>query len=113
LLLLLLDCLEGIDAIPVHGYEIFYHRDTVNIAYPETEDGENEKSRPEGRSFHHGKFIQKLRAAATRTPNVTVIESEATELVKNGWTGQILGVKSKTEKRDDYVRNGYQMLTPD
>jgi squalene monooxygenase len=94
--------LDGIDSIPVHGYEIFYHRDTVNIPYPENVNGVKEKGRPEGRSFHHGRFIQKLRAAATKTPNVTVVETEATELVKDEWTGQILGVQSKTAGQKDY-----------
>lgn len=58
------DTLDGIDAIPTYGYEVIYHGKPVNIPYPKNRDG----SRPEGRSFHHGKFIMKLREAARRTP---------------------------------------------
>ncbi|KAJ9639394.1 Squalene epoxidase [Coniosporium tulheliwenetii] len=97
------DCLEGIDAIRVEGYEVIYYGEEVRIPYPENADGvESEKRRPEGRSFHHGRFIQKLRAAAVRTPNVTVVESTVTDTIKNGWTGQILGVECTTKGEKDY-----------
>ena len=43
-------------------------------------------------------------------PNVTVVESIATELVKSGWTGQILGVESTTEGKKDYVRKHTQSI---
>lgn len=96
--------MDQIDSIPVHGYEIFYHQDQVTVAYPENVNGELEKrGRPEGRSFHHGRFVARLRQAAQRTPNVTVVETTATELVKDEWTGQILGVESQTNKAKDYV----------
>ncbi|KAI9710840.1 MAG: Squalene epoxidase [Chrysothrix sp. TS-e1954] len=113
----LADCLEGIDAIPVRGYQIVYHGDPVAIPYPanaasvstldphdssKTSAGTLRGKRPEGRSFHHGRLIQNLRQRALRTPNISVVETEAKELVKNGWTGQILGVKCKTRKEDDY-----------
>lgn len=98
------DCLEGIDAVRVEGYEVIYYGEEVRIPYPENADGvEGEKRRPEGRSFHHGRFIQKLRAAAMRTPNVTVVESTVTDTIKNGWTGQILGVECTTKGEKDYV----------
>ena len=109
------DCLEDIDAIRVEGYEVIYYGEAVNIPYPSIagEDG-GEKQKPEGRSFHHGRFIQRLREAAKRTPNVTVVETTVTDLVKNGWTGQILGVESLTAgKKDCYfghltiVADGY------
>lgn len=79
-----------------------YYGEEVEIPYPEGADGTGSK-RPEGRSFHHGRFIQKLRATAMRTPNVTVVESTATDVVKNGWTGQILGVECTTKGEKDYV----------
>ncbi|TKA63200.1 hypothetical protein B0A49_08990 [Cryomyces minteri] len=95
------DCLEDIDAIKVEGYEVIYYGEEVRIPYPAAAD-DTEKKRPQGRSFHHGRFIQRLREAAMRTPNVTVIETTATDLVKNGWTGQILGVEGKTKGEKDY-----------
>ncbi|OCL10540.1 SE-domain-containing protein, partial [Glonium stellatum] len=92
------DCLEGIDAIPVHGYQVIYYGEPVQIPYPKDSSGK----RPEGRSFHHGRFIQKLREAAMNTPNVTVVETTVTDVVKNGWNGQVLGVMCETNKEKDY-----------
>jgi squalene monooxygenase len=34
--------------------------------------------------------------------NVTVIESTATDLIKNEWTGQVLGVEATTKTKKDY-----------
>lgn len=98
------DCLDDIDAIRVEGYDVIYYGEEVRIPYPENADGtESGKKTPEGRSFHHGRFIQKLRVAAMRTPNVTVVESTVTDTIKNGWTGQILGVECTTKGQKDYV----------
>ncbi|EPE24498.1 FAD/NAD(P)-binding protein [Glarea lozoyensis ATCC 20868] len=112
------DCLEGIDSIPVEGYQIVYYGDSVNIPYPPgagaTLDGgiegsRNEKSeRPKGRSFHHGRFIGQLRRACAKQPNITIVETEATETITSTKSPQILGVKSLTknpetgEKQDDF-----------
>jgi squalene monooxygenase len=113
----LADCLEGIDSIRVKGYEIVYYGDSVNIPYPPgagdafeggTKTSENEKSKaPEGRSFHHGRFIGQLRKACARQPNITIVETEVTETVTSTKSPQILGVKSRTknssgEKEDDF-----------
>lgn len=108
------DCLEEIDAIKVYGYDVIYYGEEVRIPYPEEAaatvlDNEKDKEsrkrkRPEGRSFHHGRFIQQLRKRAMMCPNVTVVETAATDLVKSGYSGQILGVKCATgeKKREDY-----------
>lgn len=94
-------CLEGIDSIPVHGYLVSYYGELVEIPYPYNA-GKEDGSRVEGRSFHHGRFVQALRTAAMKHENVTVVESTATELIKNEWTGQILGVEATTKMRKDY-----------
>lgn len=61
---LVTDCLEGIDGIPCHGYAIYRENEWVHIPYPVNDaTGENAV----GKSFHHGRFIQKLRAAARDT----------------------------------------------
>ena len=106
----LADCLENIDAIKVFGYDVIYHGDEVTIAYPENaastatdpKEEEKKKSRPEGRSFHHGRFIQKLRERALKCANVTVVETTASDLVRSGYTGQVLGVECTTRDRKDY-----------
>ena len=116
------ECLEDIDAIRVQGYEVIYYGNGVNIPYPANAAGDDdghgrarggafdsEKAtmgikRPEGRSFHHGRFIQQLRATAMREENISVIESTVTGTIKNGWTGQVLGVEAETKdgRKDVY-----------
>jgi squalene monooxygenase len=75
--------LEGIDAIPVHGYAVVHDGRIVHIPYP---DGR------EGRSFHHGLFVQGLREYAIRAKNVDVIEATVNELVEE--EGRVVGVRA-------------------
>ncbi|KAJ8604990.1 hypothetical protein MRB53_041587 [Persea americana] len=106
------ECLEEIDAVKVFGYDVIYYGEEVGIRYPENaRDVEDEKTRrtdemrgtkrkrPEGRSFHHGRFIQQLRKKAAATPNVTIFEANATELVRNEYTNQILGVEAIMDEK--------------
>ncbi|CAF9909936.1 MAG: Squalene epoxidase [Heterodermia speciosa] len=116
----LVECLEQIDAVKVKGYEVIYYGTGVEIAYPDNVIGKfrygrqvdagrgsadcvksNSQARPEGRSFHHGRFIKRLRERALCEPNITVVESTVTGTVKNGWTGQVLGVTSMTKGEPD------------
>lgn len=60
----LVECVEGIDGIPCYGYGVIRQGETVEIPYPV--DSETEKQAV-GKSFHHGRFIQKLREAASST----------------------------------------------
>ncbi|KAG8627466.1 hypothetical protein KVT40_004949 [Elsinoe batatas] len=104
------ECLDGIDAIPVEGYDVIYYGEEVQIQYPEnleTASGlRSEKSlkrkRPEGRSFHHGRFISRLRQKAMTTPNITIFETTATDVVRSQHNGQILGVEATTKGEKDY-----------
>lgn len=57
----LVECLDGIDAIPEYGYQVIYRDEKVLIPYI----GGDVKSR-QGRSFHHGRFIMNLRAAVRK-----------------------------------------------
>ena len=101
------DCLEDIDAIIAKGYEMIYYGDRVHIPYPRVDapasagKAKRRDQRPEGRSFHHGRFIQRLRGAAMRETNISLVETTATDVVKNSWTGQILGVESVTKNFQD------------
>jgi squalene monooxygenase len=108
-------CLEGIDAVAVKGYDVVYYGEEVEIPYPTiaganggSGDSASEKgSRPEGRSFHHGRFVNQLRKACAGQPNITVVETEATEMITTD-KDHVLGVVCKTlnpetgEKEDDY-----------
>ena len=95
-------CLEGIDSVRVKGYEVIYYGQGVEIGYPDNAVGSRwsesdiaggKVMRPEGRSFHHGRFIRRLREVAMKEQNVSVVESTVTEVVKCEHTGQILGVQ--------------------
>jgi len=115
----LLHCLDDIDSIICKGYEVIYYGSGVEIPYPENsvqepnhsqESKDNDKinrpaqtvkHRPEGRSFHHGRFIQRLREGAMRELNISVVESTVTGTVKNGWTGQVVGVECLTKGEPD------------
>lgn len=104
-------CMSGIDAIPCFGYDVVYYGTGVGIPYPKevVKEGKGDGKRPQGKGFHHGRFIQKLREAAMKEPNVTVVETEAKDLVRNGWTGQVLGVECSTKGEKDYVSYNLKM----
>lgn len=72
------------------------------LSSPHTGSTPSSTPTPEGRSFHHGRFIQKLRAAARATPNVTLVETKATSLVRAERTHQVLGVESLTQGKKDF-----------
>jgi len=156
----LASCLEGIDAVPCHGYHVIYHGDDVVIPYPavdsngqvqvnteprlgaaemmmllekdgrqrqhangtaaattghanghangsaikqqqqqhstRTKAAQGDAKRPEGRSFHHGRFISQLRRACQRHPNITVVETEVTATIQGTHSPQVLGVEART-----------------
>lgn len=94
------DCLDEIDACVVKGYEVIYYGQGVEIPYPA--NAKKDGRRPEGRSFHHGRFIRRLREVAMKEPNITVVETTVTNTVTSGWTGQVLGVESLTGGEKDY-----------
>jgi squalene monooxygenase len=96
------DCLDDIDAIPCHGYQVSYYGEPVHIPYPDNLVSADASKAPEGRSFHHGRFISKLRAKARATPNVTVVETTVTDVVKSEYTDQVLGVECQTAGAKDY-----------
>ncbi|KAF9483043.1 squalene epoxidase [Pholiota conissans] len=75
-------CLEGIDAVTVKGYCVVEDGKSVHIPYPGSY---------EGRSFHHGRFIMKLREAARKARGVELIEGTVTGLIEADYTGAIVG----------------------
>lgn len=111
-------CVEGIDAIPCKGYNVILNSWPTVIPYPTIDDdGEvthawsgsgKEGKRPEGRSFHHGRFIMQLRRSCLAHENITVVETEVVRTIQGEVTEQILGVETRTtdgetgEKKLDY-----------
>ena len=60
-------CLEGIDGIRVDGYAVFYKGEKVKLPYPE--DPQTGDKMAKGKSFHHGRFIRRLREASQSRPD--------------------------------------------
>jgi squalene monooxygenase len=76
------DCLDDIDAITVQGYAVFAesNQKSVHLPYPprpaddigpvlqgkQSQSGTFESTFEYGKSFHHGRFIMKLREACRR-----------------------------------------------
>lgn len=119
--------LEDIDAIPCVGYNVIYQGTEVTIPYPAVDDtgrvictnrGESAKGakRPEGRGFHHGRFIMQLRRACLAEKNITVIETEATKPVRGDDSDQVVGVEAMTKnpetgkKEKDYFFGGLTVI---
>ncbi|PKI85129.1 hypothetical protein MVES_001031 [Malassezia vespertilionis] len=105
--------LENIDAIPVQGYRIFLGNESVEIKYPSLPElparygrseplGKDDKY--QGRSFHYGRFVMKLRALARASPNVTIVQATAQDLV-HGVDHAVVGVHA-TDGGNQYTLRG-------
>lgn len=96
-------CLEGIDAIPVKGYCVVEDGKSVHIPYPGAH---------EGRSFHHGRFIMKLREKASKAPGVELIEGTVTELIEGDSSKTVIGA-SVTRKGENGAEDFKQSIFAD
>ncbi|KAJ9114669.1 hypothetical protein QFC22_005545 [Naganishia vaughanmartiniae] len=124
------ECLQGIDATPVEGYCVVMGERTVPIPYPELEAmaGENRESitsrlntsstppaasaqktadaistsgKQEGRSFHHGRFIDALRRKVIQdAPGVQVVEGSARNLITCDHTRRVIGVQVAVKNKN-------------
>jgi squalene monooxygenase len=91
------NCTEDIDAVPVKGYAVVKSDELVEIPYP---------AGAEGRSFHHGRFVNKLRTAILRDAEngrkggndvlatLDVVEATVQELVECEFTHRVIGVRA-------------------
>eukprot|EP00878_Enallax_costatus_P016143 GHUV01016932.1.p1 GENE.GHUV01016932.1~~GHUV01016932.1.p1 ORF type:complete len:460 (+),score=146.21 GHUV01016932.1:221-1600(+) len=75
----LADCTDGIDAIKVRGYAILKDGRYAAVKYPT----EGYSADIAGRSFHHGRFVQKLRHRAAAQPTVTCREATVRRLIND------------------------------
>ncbi|KAI8327715.1 squalene epoxidase-domain-containing protein [Choanephora cucurbitarum] len=91
------DCIEGIDGIPCYGYVVLQDGQPVHIPYPT--DPVTEKQ-PVGKSFHHGRFIQNLRKAASSTENVTIKELTVSTLLKE--EQKVIGVAAQSKSNEEF-----------
>nr|ALD84329.1 squalene epoxidase [Morus alba] len=85
------DCVEEIDSQRVYGYALFKDGKDTRLSYPL----EKFHSDVSGRSFHNGRFIQRMREKAASLPNVQLEQGTVTSLLEEN--GTIKGVQYKTK----------------
>ncbi|KAM7479072.1 hypothetical protein LguiA_027285 [Lonicera macranthoides] len=85
------DCLSGIEAQRVFGYALFMDGKNTKLSYPL----EKFQSDVSGRSFHNGRFIQRMREKAASLPNVRLEQGTVTTLIEK--KGTVQGVQYKTK----------------
>ncbi|XP_027354480.1 squalene monooxygenase-like isoform X2 [Abrus precatorius] len=73
------DCVEKIDAQQVFGYALFKDGKHTRLSYPL----DKFHSDVAGRSFHNGRFIQRMREKATSLPNVRLQQGTVTSLLED------------------------------
>ncbi|XP_007047610.2 PREDICTED: squalene epoxidase 3 isoform X1 [Theobroma cacao] len=97
------DCVEEIDAQRVLGYALFKDERNTKLSYPL----EKFHADVAGRSFHNGRFIQRMREKASTLPNVRLEQGTVTSLLEEN--GTIRGVQYKT--KDGQELGAYAPLT--
>ncbi|WRX15160.1 Squalene epoxidase - like 7 [Theobroma cacao] len=85
------DCVAGIDAQRILGYDLYKDGKSTKISFPL----EKFQSHVAGRTFHNGRFVQKLREKAASLPNVNLEQGTVTSLLEEN--GTILGVHYKNK----------------
>ncbi|KAK4851241.1 hypothetical protein QYF36_013568 [Acer negundo] len=83
------DCVSQIDAQQVYGYALYNDGKSTKLSYPL----EGFKPDVAGRSFHNGRFIQRMREKAVSLSNVRLEQGTVTCLVEE--KGTIKGVQYK------------------
>ncbi|XP_010028067.2 squalene epoxidase 3 isoform X1 [Eucalyptus grandis] len=85
------DCVKEINAQRVLGYAMFIDGKNTRLSYPLGKF----HSDVAGRSFHNGRFIQRMRGKAATLPNVRLEQGTVTSLIEEN--GTIKGVHYKTK----------------
>nr|KAJ0206265.1 hypothetical protein LSAT_V11C500268340 [Lactuca sativa] len=97
------DCVDGIEAQQVFGYAIYMNGKNTKLSYP-LEKFDSDIS---GRSFHNGRFIQRMREKAATLPKVKLEQGTVTSLLEK--EGTVQGVCYKT--KDGQTLTAYAPLT--
>ncbi|XP_022158631.1 squalene monooxygenase-like [Momordica charantia] len=97
------DSVNGIDAQQVFGYALYKDGKHTKLAYPL----QNFDSHVSGRSFHNGRFIQRLRQMAASLSNVRLEQGTVTSIVEED--GTVKGVQYKTKNGQELT--AYAPLT--
>lgn len=85
------DCVEEIDAQRVDGYALFKDGQSTKLSYPLEKYGPHVA----GRSFHNGRFIQRMRKKVESLPNVRMEEGTVTSMLEE--KGIVKGVTYKSK----------------
>ncbi|KAK3011989.1 hypothetical protein RJ639_011247 [Escallonia herrerae] len=97
------DCLTGIEAQRVFGYALYMDGRNTRLSYP-LEEFDSDVA---GRSFHNGRFIQRMREKAATLSNVRLEQGTVTSLLED--KGTIQGVQYKTKNGEEMT--AYAPLT--
>nr|GMC83569.1 squalene monooxygenase-like [Ipomoea batatas] len=97
------DCLGTIDAQRVYGYALFKDGRSTKLSYPL----EKFESDVTGRSFHHGRFVQRMREKAATLSNIRLEQGTVMRLVEED--GTVKGVQYKN--KDGQELTSYAPLT--
>ncbi|KAK4476952.1 hypothetical protein RD792_016122 [Penstemon davidsonii] len=97
------DCLRDIDAQRVFGYALYMDGENTKLTYP-LEKFDSDVS---GRSFHNGRFVQRMREKASTLSNVRLEQGTVTSLVEE--KGIVKGVQYKTKNGEEIT--AYAPLT--
>ncbi|KAI3962537.1 hypothetical protein MKW92_035378 [Papaver armeniacum] len=89
------DCVEEIDAQRVFGYALFKDGKNTKVSYPLEEF----QADVAGRSFHNGRFIQRMREKAATLPNVRLEQGTVTSLLEEN--GTVKGITYKTKNGEE------------
>ncbi|KAL8482090.1 hypothetical protein ACS0TY_028294 [Phlomoides rotata] len=89
------DCVEQIDAQRVFGYALFKDGKATRLSYPL----EKFHADVSGRSFHNGRFIQRMREKAASLPNVQLEQGTVTSLLEEN--GTITGIQYKSKSGEE------------
>ncbi|KAH7310765.1 squalene epoxidase [Stachybotrys elegans] len=83
------ECLEGIDASPVKGYHIYWHGEEAPFWFCAAPN----EPQPTGRTFHHGRFVSKLRHKIAAEGNITLMEGTVREILRDDVSRHVVGVQ--------------------
>ncbi|KAK8516600.1 hypothetical protein V6N12_049323 [Hibiscus sabdariffa] len=86
------DCVDEIDAQRFLGYVLYKDGNGVTVSFPL----DKFPSEVAGRSFHNGRFVQKLRDKAASLHNVSLEQGTVTSLIEENGTVKGVHYKDKT-----------------
>ncbi|KAA3463327.1 protein trichome birefringence-like 13 [Gossypium australe] len=97
------DCVDEIDAQQLLGYTLYKDGKEAHVSFPL----EKFQSHVVGRTFHNGRFVQRLRKKVASLHNVSLEQGTITSLIEEN--GIVKGVQYKSESGQ--VLTAYASLT--